>query len=168
MKLISTIFISMVFIGCSVSEGEGHAGLGLSIDGLTIFGYENNQLAYHIKSQKMGQSINKDVLFFENFILQKIADHQIEGVYIASDVRYDIRENKADFQNANFEYHKGNFILNGHIINVDFGRNFLTAENAQVIRSDQKISGGLLDYDLITNQLILKDNVEGQYLGTER
>lgn len=135
----------------------------LAIKGLTIFGYENNQLSYQIKSRYMVRSLDRNQLEFSDFVMQKIDAEGINGLYLANKLTYTFDKSQAELKQANLENYRDDVVLSADNLLIDYVSNTLTGDHAQIKRPNQLISGKKIFYDLITGRLEFTGNAEGYY-----
>ncbi len=135
----------------------------LAIKGLTIFGYENNQLSYQLKSRYMVRSLDKNQLEFSDFVMQKIDSQGVNGLYLANKLTYTFDKNQAALEQANLENYHDQVVLSADNLLIDYVSNTLTGNHAQIKRPNQQISGKKIFYDLISGRIEFAENVEGYY-----
>lgn len=142
---------------------EDVSSSSLIIRGLIVFGYENNSLSYQLESQYMIQSIDREVLEFRDFVLQKLDSSGPKGNYLANKAVYFTKENRVVLDEANLEEFHDDVILTAGHVGIDFSDYTLSGENARIIKQGQKMSGQKIFYDLIMRRLEMITNVEGSY-----
>ena len=135
----------------------------LAIRGLTVFGYENNQLSYQLKSRYMIQSSDRNQLEFGDFVMQKMDTEGISSLYLANKVVYTFDKNQAVLKQANLENYRDEVVLSANNLLIDYVSNTFTGDHAQIKQPNQQISGEKIFYDLISGRIEFTQNVEGYY-----
>lgn len=168
-RLLRICLLALFILSCTkkdvqLSEPELKNPQGnLAIRGLTVFGYENNQLSYQLKSRYMIQSSDRNQLEFGDFVMQKMDTEGISSLYLANKVIYTFDKNQAVLKQANLENYRDEVVLSANNLLIDYVSNTLTGDHAQIKQPNQQISGEKIFYDLISGRIEFTKNVEGYY-----